>query len=323
MTEREQAPAGGPARTPRRWPIRLLQVVVAIGLLIAVWRGANGGDAVRLLQEAELVWLLVAVVLLSGQIFVSALRWRLTGERLGMAIPWSQAWREYYLSQVVNQSIPGGVIGDATRAMRSKDTAGLVPAAQSVILERLAGQLALLVLLAGGLLVNALDPTGPAWPDWLVTLLAVAGAACAGSVVAGALLARKVRSRAGRVIRDFATAARKSLLSREIRWQQLALSLATALLNIGGFWACAMAVGVRLPFAQALAVIPLILLMMVIPVSVSGWGLREGAAALLFPLVGFSSAEGFASSVAFGLVLIVIALPGLFFLRPRHKRPSR
>jgi hypothetical protein len=62
MTEREQAPASGPARTPRRWPIRLLQVAVAIGLLVAVWRGANGGEAVRLLQEAELVWLVVAVV---------------------------------------------------------------------------------------------------------------------------------------------------------------------------------------------------------------------------------------------------------------------
>lgn len=323
MTEREQTPASGSARATRRWPIRLLQAAVAIGLLVAVWRGANGGDAVRLLQEAELVWLVVAVVLLTAQIFVSALRWRLTGERLGMTISWSQAWREYYLTQVVNQTLPGGVVGDATRAIRSKDTAGLVPAAHSVILERLAGQIALLAVCGGGLVASTLSPRGPDWPAWLVTFLLIAGAVVLLLLVSGVLLGRNGDSRAGRVVRDFSDSAATSLFSAQVRWRQLALSLGTAVSNIGGFWACAMAIGVAIPIAHALALIPLILIMMLIPVSVSGWGLREGASALLFPVIGFSAAEGFAASVAFGLVLIVIALPGLFFLRARRDRQSR
>lgn len=323
MTGPERPAAGGPSTTRSRWPLRLLQFAVAIGLLVVVWRAANGGQAVELLRGAELSWLLLAVLLLTGQIMLSARRWRLTGERLGMTISWSQAWREYYLSQVVNQTLPGGVVGDATRAMRSKDTAGLVPAAHSVILERLAGQIALLAVCGGGLVASSLSPRGPDWPAWLVTFLLTAGAVVLLLLVSGVLLGRNGDSRAGRVVRDFSDSAATSLFSAQVRWRQLALSLGTAVSNIGGFWACAMAVGVAIPIAHALALIPLILIMMLIPVSVSGWGLREGASALLFPVIGFSAAEGFAASVAFGLVLIVIALPGLFFLRARRDRQSR
>ena len=58
---------------------------------------------------------------------------------------------------------------------------------------------------------------------------------------------------------------------------------------------------------------PLILLTMLIPVTISGWGLREAAAAALLPLAGFVASEGLATSVAFGLVLLATSLPGIFF----------
>jgi hypothetical protein len=53
---------------------------------------------------------------------------------------------------------------------------------------------------------------------------------------------------------------------------------------------------------------------MLIPLTISGWGVREGAAAALFPLAGTTASEGFAASVAFGLVLLVAVLPGLLTL---------
>jgi hypothetical protein len=58
----------------------------------------------------------------------------------------------------------------------------------------------------------------------------------------------------------------------------------------------------------------MILLAMLIPLTIGGWGLREGAAAWLFPLAGATAAEGLAASVAFGLVFLCVALPGLFFI---------
>ena len=64
----------------------------------------------------------------------------------------------------------------------------------------------------------------------------------------------------------------------------------------------------------------MILFAMVLPLSISGWGLREGAAAALFPLAGLSASAGLAASVAFGLTFLAITLPGLILVR---RRPTR
>ncbi len=88
---------------------------------------------------------------LTLQTILSALRWRLTAARLGQVIGVGEAVREYYLGQVVNQSLPGGMVGDAGRAVRTGRRAGLVRAGQAVVLERFAGQFAVaVVMIAAG-----------------------------------------------------------------------------------------------------------------------------------------------------------------------------
>ncbi|MFN3615200.1 MAG: UPF0104 family protein, partial [Rubrimonas sp.] len=88
------------------------------------------------------------------------------------------------------------------------------------------------------------------------------------------------------------------------------VNLAGVACLIGAMAACSAAVGAPLGPA-ALVVVPLTLTAMLIPVSVGGWGLREGAAAAVWPLAGFSAQAGLAASVAFGLLALVAALPGL------------
>ena len=110
------------------------------------------------------------------------------------------------------------------------------------------------------------------------------------------------------------TAFLRAVWVPEVRLRQVIMSLGTALLNILGFALCAAAVGVHLPPATALVLVPLILFTMLVPLTVSGWGLREGAAAALLPLAGATAAEGLAASVAFGLAVLVASLPGLIAL---------
>jgi len=57
-----------------------------------------------------------------------------------------------------------------------------------------------------------------------------------------------------------------------------------------------------------------------VPVTISGWGLREGAAVVLFPLAGSTASGGLATSVAFGLMLIVASLPGSLAVLGRARR---
>lgn len=287
--------------------VRLLQVAAAFGLLALLWRGADGAAALGCLAGARPGWLLAALATLTVQTVLSALRWRWTAGRLGIALDPATALREYYLAQLVNQALPGGVLGDAGRAVRARAQAGLTASGQAVLFERLAGQIALFLLFGAAVAGTWAVPGGFDWPPWL--LAPVAGFLGGGLVVAGALYGFGPRPshRLGRTLGAFL----RAVAAPEVRWRQAATSLGTALCTVGAFACCAAAVGVDLPPATTLALVPLILFTMLVPLTVSGWGLREGAAAGLLPLAGASAAEGLAASVAFGLAFLVATLPGL------------
>lgn len=74
------------------------------------------------------------------------------------------------------------------------------------------------------------------------------------------------------------------------------------------------------PWLLVVALCPLLLLAMVMPVTVSGWGgVREGVAAILWPLVGGLPAEqGVALSVGYGAAVFLVSLPGALALLVRR-----
>ncbi|MFU8881997.1 MAG: lysylphosphatidylglycerol synthase transmembrane domain-containing protein [Rhodobacterales bacterium] len=297
----------------RKAGLKLLRIAVALGLLGLLWQTVDGPAALDLLLRADLVWLLAAVMALTTQTFFSALRWRLTAGALGQVIAVRHAVREYYLSQIINQSFPGGVLGDAARALRARHGAGLKRAGQAVIFERLAGQMALLAVTISAITLVWLFPGRIVLPGWVLNGVAVALLALglAGGMIwaisrGSSTVAQHMRD----WTQDFATA----VLSRKVLPSQIMLSLGTTVMNLLAFALCAKATGTALPLTSIMIIVPLILFTMLIPITVSGWGLREGAAAALFPLIGATATEGFAASLAFGLVFLASVLPALPFV---------
>lgn len=298
------------------WP--LLQACVTFGLLAVLWQAADGPEAARSLASADWGWIAAAILALTLQTILSALRWRLTAGRLGIVLGTGHAIREYYLAQVVNQVLPGGMIGDAGRAVRAREQAGLLVSGQAVVFERLAGQIAVFLTLAVAFAVTWVAPGGLVWPRWLsvpVSLLLLAGLAL--PVVL--FFATRLPGAAGRGARSLHRALARAFTGHGALPGQVALSIGTTVCILAGFAASARAVGVTLDLAAITTLVPLILFTMLIPISIAGWGLREGAAAALLPLAGATSSGGLAASVTFGLVFIATVLPGVIFLwvRPR------
>lgn len=295
-----------------RWRIALRLSVLAFCGALLFW-AVDWRESLQSLQNAEMPWLALAVALLTVQTILSAQRWRITAAELGISISLSTAIREYYLAQVINQSLPGGVIGDAGRAVRARGQMGLLASSQAVIFERFAGQLGLLALLLPGLAITLALPSLQNWPAWLqnsATLILAGGVA--------ALAAASLILRAG-YLESATKQFRQSVLGPRVWREQAVLSLGTAACNVTAFGSCTAAVGADLHILAVFTLVPLILFAMVLPLSVGGWGLREGAAAGLFPAVGLSAAAGLASSIAFGLVLLVSLAPALILLSLRPK----
>lgn len=290
-----------------RWVRPLSGVAI---LAVCVWLVDARAIAARL-AGAEPAWLLAAVVALLGQTVLMALRWRLVACCLGteMAVPW--AIREYMTGQLLNATLPGGVLGDAARAVRARtDAGGVRDAAQAVVVERVAGQIGLAALAGIGLVATILAPGGFAPPNGLAAGMA---AALAGLAIGLAALTR--RGAGARLLR-------RCLPTRGTAAAQAVLSLGAAALNVAAFAACARATGTVLGSGAALVLVPVILSAMLVPLTVGGWGWREGAAAALFPLAGATAGAGVAAGIAFGAVILLSVLPVVAFAvcgRPRGR----
>lgn len=274
----------------------VLRIVVAAALMALVWRSVDGAAAVALLRDAEAWLLALALGLLSAQIALSALRWSMTSRALGHALGLRTALAEYHLGVLLNMTLPGGVLGDAGRAVRTRGGAGMAAAVQAVVVERLSGQLTMAAVLGTGL---ALWPPAVPWGPWVALCMLGAGVVAVVILAGGPPLMRRFGRAVSRVWAPWAHGAR-----------QAAVNLAIVACTIGAMAACSAAVGAPLGTA-ALVAVPLTLMAMLVPISVGGWGLREGAAAVVWPLAGHAAQAGLAASIAFGTLALAASLPGL------------
>jgi uncharacterized membrane protein YbhN (UPF0104 family) len=305
------------------WTIRAAQVAVALALMALLWRAADGPEAARALSRASPFWLLMAFFALTAQTVLSALRWQLAARQLGIQFGADHAIREYYLAQIVNQSLPGGMIGDAGRAVRAREQAGLLASGQAVVFERLAGQVAMFCTLAVAFLGTFLAPGGLQWPNWLA--IPVLGFLMGGFALPFVMLGMtRLPGGIGRRSHGLWRAIERALIAPSVLPWHILLSIGTTVCNLAAFAFCLQAVDIWLEISTIAALVPLILFTMLIPISISGWGLREGAAAALLPIAGASASGGLAASVAFGLVFIAAVLPGLLvWLFPAGVRFNR
>jgi len=296
-------------RIARKSGVALLRLAVPAALLIALWHIVDGPAALTRLAQAHPGWLAAAALLVALQTLLCTARWRLTAKQLGQRLGVGEAVGEYYLAQLLNAVLPGGMAGDAARAVRVRHSASLATSGQAVMLERFAGQISLQAVLLPSLALTLLLPGGIRWPDHILTA-ALAAAAVVLGVIGLVLVAGHLTVRLP-VISGLDTAARQALLAPGVWPRQAVFGVAIVGCNLAAFWCAAEATGTRLTLEATLTVVPLILTAMLLPVSVGGWGWREGAAAALFPLAGATGEAGLAASVAFGLMVLVGALPGV------------
>ena len=292
---------------------RWLFTVLVIGFVI---RSIDSGELWQELARFSPFVLVPALALTVFQVALSAWRWRYTVERLGLPLAYGAAVREYYLATFLNQVLPGGVLGDVNRAWRHGSGAGeRLSAVHGVAIERLSGQLvlALVVVISG---------------SWLLGSGRVAaghlnGGLWLGAGVIGGFLALWLALKTGlaaylqRLRRDLY----ESLLNRTVLPVQIGSSLLVLASYLGVFLCLAWGAGYIESTESAAIIVSLgsiLLLSMVVPLTVAGWGIREGAAALLWPMAGLPAEQGVALSVGYGALVLASSLPGAAFFRTTH-----
>ncbi len=271
----------------------ILRWTLACALLVVLVATFGTGPFARALDHVTLGTTAAALGVTAITTLCAAARWSWVAGRLDLGLDVRSALPAYYRSQLLNQVLPGGVVGDVHRAVRhGRDEASLVRAVRAVAWERVLGQAGLLLL--AGLAVLAL----PSVPVAAVALAALAVVGVLLAVRASATLADDVRR----------------LVAGTGPWWPLLLSVLAA---SGHLVVLLVALHAVRPDVSLLRAAPLLLLVLVasaLPVNLAGWGPREGAAASLFGAAGIGAADGITVATVYGVLSLVAALPGVVVL---------
>lgn len=304
-----------------------LRLGVSAGLLLVLLSRADFGEVVSLLGRGLAQWpLLAAAALLpAGGCLAAAVRWRLLLSAVGARPRVSSLYGAFLIGSFFNHFFPSTIGGDVMRGWWMQRSVGSTAASIAVVgLDRLMG---LLGLCAVALFAGALHPgVIREIPAFWAGIGAVSGAA-AGMVAL-------TRPRAGDLARRVFAAIRlgglaEPMLSALARYRDqkarllvaLLLSVAWQLLVILEYLLLAKALGLAVGAWVLAVIVPIATLITLLPVTINGIGLREGALAVLGAGFGLGTHDAIALAWLFVLLGLPYAATGgvLYALTPEAR----
>ena len=302
---------------------RALRVSVAIGLTALLLWQSNPSAVVNATRGADLRLILLACLLVVVDRVLMAYRWLtlLSPLEPGQRPSFAVVMRIFFVSTFVGTFLPASVGGDAVRALGlSRQGVGGVDAIASVLMDRLLGILSILIVaIAGAWLATDLVDV-----RILLPALGVLGVLCAagGAVVFNAGAARVIGYAIARLPRGRETGDRLlAAIQRYSRYRGdlvnvLVCSIAVQVLRVLQTYCLGLGLGLTAPLGVYFALVPLILLIVLMPITINGIGTAQAGFVWLFGLAGVPNAPAFALSVLFLAIAIVGNLPGgLLYLK--------
>lgn len=290
-----------------------LRIALSAAMLaVLVWRvpDFDVDEVVPELTARSTAWLVTAALLTLLGLVLSALRWQRVLGVMGLEARLRRLLSHYLAGQFVSNVLPTTIGGDVLRVTRLARETGESPRTfASVVLERLTGWLVLPVISVAGFLVN------PPLADLGTASNVALGLAFATLLALGILLYAVADQRIGGRFeakegwRRFAGAVHLGLdrLRRQPRAAAdvLLVGFAYQIVLVLAAVAAAQALGVRPAGLTALlAFFPAVAIAQVLPIGISGLGIREGAFVLFLGPLGVASQD----AIALGLLLYLLNL---------------
>ncbi|WP_035917006.1 lysylphosphatidylglycerol synthase domain-containing protein [Knoellia sinensis] len=273
--------------------MRPLGGAAILAALVAQLGGAAVIEALHAIEPGALV---LGTALAAVTTVGAAWRWKVVAEHLRVGLPLSSATAACYRSQFLNLTLPGGVVGDVERGLRhGRRVDAMGRAVRAVVWERVSNQVVLAAFAVAALVVaDPFDVTGPA--------------AKVGLVAVGIVL----------LLIGGAWAVRHDLSAPLAR--VLVASVVVVVGHVATFLIAARTVGVSVEPGRLVPLALVVLLLAGLPLSLAGWGPREGAAAWAFAATGATASQGLAVAVAYGVIVTVANLPGAVVLLLQARR---
>lgn len=278
-------------------------------LLIVVFARMKDRETVFEMFRSALGWeIALALALNFLAIHVKVLRWNVLLRARGIVFPMRRAWSSFLASSYVGMLTPGRV-GDVLRVEYLRHDKG-VPYAEglaSVVMDRLCDLYVLAAFVALAIVRFRTIVAGQlAVVTWITMGLTVLGPLLflipgLAERVAARVYSRLVKGPGAETgFTQFLAAMRGSIGS--VMWAAIPLTVFGFFINFAQGWLIARALGMTISVYDVGCLLAIASLLGLLPISVSGLGVRELLYSLVFPVLGYTAANG----VGFGLVVFAV-----------------
>ena len=271
-----------------------------------------GNEISIILRDVELVFLPLILLISFIQYALSAWRWCYIASKNHSMINYGDALRYYYIAGFMNNILPTGIIGDIYRTLNIKinnrSSGNFIKSLQSVIFERLSGQIALIVTFIFSLEVFFIVNQKYQASIYLFIIIIVF------SVIIKLLF---VYQKKNKYLINF-----KYIFSGKRLYRHFMMSLIIVMTYITTYIVCAYSLNLNIDLISFFVFAPIILLSMTLPVSIGGWGIRETTALVISFLLGLSVSASVTVAIVYGLCNLLCSLPGIYFFFTRKTLKS-
>ena len=306
----------------KRWlrvAATLLVTAAAVGYILSK---VDLGKTAHIIGSASVPWLVLSAFLTLVTVPPMAWRWQQLLRVRGVHDGLGWLTRAYFVSYAFGQVLPTSVGGDAWRIFETsrRHPGNVTPVTGSVLLERALGGAVTLVLAGIGLLL-ALGRYPIGAYLWIEALFVV------GTIAVGfVFFSRSVRRRLGFLlpiarrlrVEKAARAVYEGLHGYRYHPATLArvavITAAAQLTRVLAIYASGRAVGIHLSLLPYVVLGPLLFLVMLVPFTVNGIGVREAFFVSFLGKLGVAADPAFACGFLFFVMTILLALPGVVVL---------
>ena len=296
----------------KRWSIAALQLLVSAGLLGGLLYYADLTDTLAIATAVDPFVIFSCSMLLALLVVPASIRWRWFIARfldkdksppiLGMAV------RVNTINVALNQLLPSTIGGDLYRVFVARSLGlSLVSSMLATLGDRLTALIILVLVSGPALVIILLSAEDLFWLSRMDVLLGLSALLCGG--LAGLFLLRK---------HSYVTKAMTFLDISTLGWktsgvinQVLVTSFIIQLTTLSVMTAITRTIGVEISLIVIFGVMAVSLLVSRLPISVAGWGVREGVSVSLFAIFGVSADLALATSIVYGLTELFAAILAL------------
>ena len=291
----------------KRVRVILLKAGITLGLFYALVMQIDLNATVGLMAATDWRSVLGIVGVMVLQVIVAVFRWYRIMISKGVQISVRRSARYFWLGLFFNQLLPSSIGGDAIRGYcLVRDGQSVGRATLSVLLDRILGMAGLVVLIALAIpyAMNLIKNPEMQWGMMSALLVVIAGFI---AILFIDIFTRRFSSwRVMKGLTTLASDARQLLGSR-----QGLFSVLIHILSIVVVGMLSSALSIKVDWIALTIIVPITTLLITIPLSIAGWGVREGVMVVGLGYVGIAPEEALALSILYGLLTLVVALPGV------------